>query len=193
MAVMSPQMMGGERVNKLMQSEVFRALVQWVLIDESHLVDEQGSTFIVPYKTLASWCSRLGSRTVWGAFTGTASRSRTPHITKALSFIAEEFVYTCYPINRPNIKYLPCFLEHPFTGESLLDFTFLIPFNMTSPQDITKTLVFAKTIEYGDRAIPFLDYIIALCFPSLADRSKIVLPYNSLMPPDHRQQFAQDF
>lgn len=192
-AVMSPQMMGGDRVNKLMQLTGFQTLVRWVLIDESHLVDEQGSTFIVPYKALASWRSRLGSKTVWGAFTGTASRSRTPHIAKALGFVSGEYVYTRYPIDRPNIKYIPRFFDHPFTGESLLDFTFLIPFDMTSPQAIIKTLVFTKTIEYGDRVIRFLDYIIALRFPHLPDRNKIIMPYNSLMSPEYRTQFAQDF
>lgn len=34
-AVMSPQMMGGDRANKLMRSKSSRRLVRWVLVDES--------------------------------------------------------------------------------------------------------------------------------------------------------------
>ena len=52
--VMSPQMLQGQRLSKYIKDIKYKHLVQWLLIDECHLVDEESRTFLMVYRSIAN-------------------------------------------------------------------------------------------------------------------------------------------
>ncbi|CAK5272578.1 unnamed protein product [Mycena citricolor] len=187
-AVMSPQMLQGSRVAALLKDMKIKRIVRWVLIDEVHLFRESGGTFREPYRAILPFRSRLPSSAVFGAVTGTATPSHALEIAEGLGFRGG-YVNARYSIDRPNVKYIPRFFEHATSGTEFLDLSFVIPFDMKSPQEIPLTLIFAKTIQTGYRIMTFLDSLIPATIPG---RETVIKLYNALMPVHYRRQFIHD-
>ncbi|KIM45746.1 hypothetical protein M413DRAFT_24878 [Hebeloma cylindrosporum] len=188
--VMTPQMLQGFRMKNLLKGREFKDSVRWVLIDEVHLVDEEAGTFLMVYKSIAIFRSLLNSTTTWAAVTATATPERAVEMAKQLGFQPGHHVNARYSIDRPNVKYIPRFFQHPISGHEFLDLSFLIPFGMKSSQDVPLTLIFAKTIASGYAIMQFLDTLLPT---SLPNRFNIIKLYNSLMDLDYRKSFIQDF
>ncbi|PCH41838.1 nucleoside triphosphate hydrolase protein, partial [Wolfiporia cocos MD-104 SS10] len=188
-AVMSPQMLSGERMNSFLRTASNKRQIRWFMVDEAHLVDEESTLWLEPYRGIKMMRARLVSGTIWAAFTGTATPSCSLAIAAGLGFRRGHYVDARYSVDRPNIKYITRFLEYPVSGAEFLDLAFLIPHDMTCAQDIPITLVFCNTIETGYRLMKFLDRLIPSTVPQ---RLKIVKLYNSLMPDNYRQKFVCD-
>ncbi|KAJ7855693.1 P-loop containing nucleoside triphosphate hydrolase protein, partial [Mycena leptocephala] len=192
--VMSPQMLQGRRIGKLLNNPKFKVLVRWMLIDEAHVLDEDSGTFREPYRSILHMRPnymrpRVPSNTVWGATTGTATPSAALRIAAALGFRTGQYVNTRYTIDRPNIKYIPRFFQHPTSGFEFMDLSFFVPFEMKFIHDILLTLIFVKTIKAGYDLMQFLDSLIPTTIPN---RLKIIKLYNSLMPVNYRRKFIAD-
>ncbi|KAJ7215743.1 P-loop containing nucleoside triphosphate hydrolase protein, partial [Mycena rebaudengoi] len=187
--VMSPQMLRSSRVNKLLSNQTFKSAVRWMLIDEAHVIDEASGTFKEPYKAILHLRPRLPSHTVWAAVTATATPVRAFAIAAALGFRSSQYVNVRYSTDRPNIKYIPRFFAHAISGFQFFDFSFVVPFDMLSAQEILLTLIFVKTIQAGYRLMQFLDTLISHKIPN---RLGIIKLYNSLMPLDYRREFIAD-
>ncbi|KAK7013542.1 hypothetical protein R3P38DRAFT_2788432 [Favolaschia claudopus] len=71
-----------------------------------------------------------------------------------------------------------------------LDLSFVIPPNITKPEDILPTAIFAKTIERGFSFMDLLDTLLPLNIPN---RSSLIKLYNGLMPLDYRRKLKADF
>ncbi|KAJ7138471.1 P-loop containing nucleoside triphosphate hydrolase protein, partial [Mycena crocata] len=187
--VMSPQMLQGRAIGQLLKDPKFKELVRWMLIDEAHVLNEEGGTFREPYRGILHFRPRLPSTTVWGACTATATVEDALTITSGLSFRPGEYVNARFTVDRPNIKYIPRFFQHPTSGVQFLDFSFVIPFDMQFASEIMLTLIFVKTIKMGYLLMEFLDSLIPA---GVQDRLKIIKLYNSLMPVDYRRRFIAD-
>ncbi|KAJ7306176.1 P-loop containing nucleoside triphosphate hydrolase protein [Mycena albidolilacea] len=187
--VMSPQMLQGRRVGKLLDDPKFRVLVRWMLIDEAHVLNEESGTFREPYRGILHMRPRLSTKTIWGATTGTATPSAALRIAAGLGFRVGQYVNARYTVDRPNVKYIPRFFAHPISGYEFMDFSFVVPIDMVSPLDIVLTLIFVKTIKTGYDLMKFLDSLIPLTVPN---RLGIVKLYNSLMPVNYRRKFIAD-
>ncbi|KAJ6524145.1 hypothetical protein B0H10DRAFT_1974819 [Mycena sp. CBHHK59/15] len=190
LGVMSPQMLRSPcEVHGSTSISEFRAAVRWMLIDEAHVVGEESGTFKEPYGAILPVRAPLPSGTVWAVVTGTATPARALAIIAALGFQHGRYVSAGYTIDRPNIKYIPRFFEHPTSGFEFLDLSFVVPFGVKSPQEIPSTLIFAKTIQMWYRIMQFLDSLIPSTVPH---RLGIIKLYNVLMPLDYRREFITD-
>ncbi|KAF7366580.1 Nucleoside triphosphate hydrolase protein [Mycena sanguinolenta] len=176
-------------MHKLLSDAKIKSLVRWMLIDEAHVLDDESGTFREPYRGILHTRPRLPSSTVWGAVTGTATVSAAFRIAAGLGFRPGQYVNARYTVDRPNVKIIPRFLQHPTSGFEFLDVSFIVPPDMTCAHDIILTLVFLKTIKLGNQLMQFLDSLIPEWVP---DRLKIIKLYNSLMPVDYRRQFIAD-
>ncbi|KAF8174654.1 hypothetical protein K438DRAFT_1609121, partial [Mycena galopus ATCC 62051] len=165
--IMTPQMVQGTRMQQLLSLPIFAASVRWVSIDEAHLIDQQDGVFVGPYLGLFLLQVKLPSTAMWMAVTVTAMVEHTPIIAAKLGFKADAYINARYLVNRPNIKYIPHFFEHPTTGTEHLNISFVIPRNLTSAKGIISTVIFVKTIE---RRFSYMDYL------------DILLPSESLLP-----------
>lgn len=188
LAVMSPQMLQSERMQKLIGSQTFKNEVRGVQIDEAHLLDEETGEWRVSYATIKHLRPRLPGA-VWAAVTGTATPSRALRIARGLGFQSGHYINARYSVDRPNIKIIPRFLQHPYSGDKFLDLSFLIPRNMERQEDIPLSLVFCETIEEGERVMAYLDSLIPHGIP---DRRKLIRLYNSIMPASYRKQCLHD-
>ncbi|KAJ6557657.1 hypothetical protein B0H19DRAFT_1290747 [Mycena capillaripes] len=133
--------------------------------------------------------ARLPSKAVWAAVTGTATVSAALYIAVGLGFRPGKYVNAGYTIDRPNVKIISLFLEHPTPGFEFMDLSFVVPPDMKSARDIVLTLIFLKTIKSGYELMQFLDTLIPEWVP---DRLKIIELYNSLLPVDYRHKFIAD-
>ncbi|KAJ7854440.1 P-loop containing nucleoside triphosphate hydrolase protein [Mycena olivaceomarginata] len=187
--VMSPQMLQGHRMGKLLNDPKIKCLVRWMLIDEAHVLDEESGTFREPYRGILHMRPRLPSSTVWAGVTGTATVTAALRIAAGLGFRSGQYVNARYTVDRPNVKIIPRFLEYPISGFQFMDLSFIIPPGMIFARDIVLTLIFVKTIKSGYELMQFLDSLIPEWVP---DRLKIIKLYNSLMPVDYRRKFIAD-
>lgn len=103
--------------------------------------------------------------TVHLAISGTACPNGDIIISSKLGFAQDHFVYAQYSVDRTNIKYVVRFLAHASSANDFLDLSFLIPFDMSSAEDITTTLIFCKTIDLGYRVMAYLDSLIPTSIP----------------------------
>lgn len=186
---MSPQMLRGSRMARFLDSIKKSKSVRWMLVDEAHLAADDNDGWRVAYATLKFMRARLFSHTIWAAFTGTATPVEALRIARSLAFNPKSYVNARYSVDIPHIKYTTRFMAHPHSGNDFYDLAFLIPPTMTSPQDIPRTFVFCETIDLGSRVMAFLDSLIPAVVPR---HDQIVKTYNSLMPPDYRQDFIKD-
>ncbi|KAJ6572245.1 hypothetical protein B0H19DRAFT_1348338 [Mycena capillaripes] len=188
--VMSPQMLQGRRMAKLLADPKIKCLILWMLIDEAHVLDEESGIFRESYRGILQMRACLPSKTVWAAVTGTATVFAALHIAAGLGFRPAKYVNARYTIDRSNVKIIPRFLEHPTSGFEFMDLSFVVPPDMkSSARDIVLTLVFLKTIKSGYELMQFLDTLIPVWVP---DPLKIIKLYNSLMPVDYRHKFIAD-
>ncbi|KAJ6463097.1 P-loop containing nucleoside triphosphate hydrolase protein [Mycena vulgaris] len=187
--VMSPQMLQGRRMGKLLNDPKFKSLVRWMLIDEAHVLNEESGTSREPYRSILHMRPRLPTTTVWAAVTGTATPKAALSLASGLGFRSGKYVNARYSIDRPNVKYIPRFFEHPTSGFEFMDLSFVVPLEMMSPLEITLTLIFAKTIRLGFMIMQFLDSLIPSTIPH---RLQIIKLYNALMPVDYRRAFIAD-
>ncbi|EIN10568.1 P-loop containing nucleoside triphosphate hydrolase protein, partial [Punctularia strigosozonata HHB-11173 SS5] len=185
----SPQMLQHQRINQYLSQATFKRQIRWFFVDEAQLVNQQFGEWCTAYRALKHMRARLFTSVTWAAVTGTATHSEAAIIRKELGFHPSSFVNARYSIDRPNIKYIPRFFEHPYTGYQFLDLSFLIPCDMTAPTDIPTTLIFAETIELGWRIMVFLDHLIPLHVPH---RRSIIKLYNSLFERPYREEFIKD-
>ncbi|KAJ7028391.1 hypothetical protein C8F04DRAFT_1265926 [Mycena alexandri] len=169
--VMSPQMLRGRHMGKLLSEAKTKALVRWMLIDEETMRP------------------RLPTATIWATTTDTATLSAALRITSGLGFQSGQYVNARYSIDRPNVKVIPRFFEHPTSAFQLLDLSFVICFGMKHAREIAPTLIFVKTIRGGYDLLNGLDSLIPA---DVLDRLRIIKLYNSPMPIDYRRQFIAD-
>lgn len=189
LGVMSPQMLRSSRILKFIKEPKLKSLVRWMLIDEVHLCDQKDETFVVAYKAIAPMRSLLLSTTIWAAVTGTATPDRALSMARTLGFQPGHYVNARYSVDRPTIKYIPRFFQHAASGNDFLDLSFLIPFQLTSIDQIEPSLVFSMSINRGHRLMRYLDNLIPANFPH---RLEIIKLYNSLKPAEYRKKFLQD-
>ncbi|KAK0474079.1 P-loop containing nucleoside triphosphate hydrolase protein [Armillaria novae-zelandiae] len=177
----------------------FLDTVKWILVDEAHLVDPESApeVYATAYKVIHSLWTRLKSQTTWCAVTGTATPSCAPIMAEKLGFLQGHYKHATYSLDQPNIKYIPQFLQHPFSTETFLDLSFVIPYTTAQISDITKQLIFVSKIHQGYLLQQYLDSLIThvnIRLPCpLPHSERIVMLYNSLMPINDRRQFIHDF
>ncbi|EIN09491.1 P-loop containing nucleoside triphosphate hydrolase protein [Punctularia strigosozonata HHB-11173 SS5] len=189
---LSPQMLRSPRVWRYLNNPDVKREVRWFFVDEAHLVNEHAAEWCTEYQALKEMRARLVNSTVWAAVTGTATRQEAAFIAKTLGFQPGAFVDARYSIDRPNIKFIPRFFEHPYSGSHFLDLSsisFLIPQTMSTPAEIPTTLIFAETIDLGYRIMRFLDSLIPHHVPH---RSSIIKLYNSMWDRPYRERFMED-
>ncbi|KAK7000494.1 P-loop containing nucleoside triphosphate hydrolase protein [Favolaschia claudopus] len=189
-AIMTPQMARGKRMQQLLNLPLFAALIRWVSVDEAHLIDQREGVFKNPYMGLSILRVKLPSTTTWIAVTATAPPERATCIAKKLGFKADSYINARYSVNRPNIKYIPRFFEHATTGTQHLDLSFIIPPGIKSANQIIQSAIFAKTIERG---FSFMDFLDTLLPPDIPNRLSLIKLYNGLMPSHYRRKLKEDF
>ncbi|KAH8088994.1 P-loop containing nucleoside triphosphate hydrolase protein [Cristinia sonorae] len=185
---MTPWMLNSDGFFKLLQNQDIKAAIRWCVIDEAHLVNEQGTVWREPYNAIKLLRPRLLSSTIYLAITGTCSPSEDPIVTKNLGFLPGSYVHARYSLDRSNLKFIPRFLQHATSTDTFLDLAFLIPLETASATDIPTTLIFCKTIGLGYSVMTFLDTLIPA---SIANHDRIILPCNSLWNAEHRNRFRR--
>ncbi|KAJ7195397.1 P-loop containing nucleoside triphosphate hydrolase protein [Mycena rebaudengoi] len=189
MAVMTPKMLFGPEMTALLKTPEFVNLVRWMSIDEAQLVQQEG-IFQAGYKSLPTLRMRLNSSTIWCAATATATAAEALEMGQRLGFHRGYYINARYSLDRPNLKYIPRFFEHPSSGTEFLDFSFVVPLGLLFAVQIIATIIFADTIKRGDDPMSYLDSLIPGHIPR---RLELIKTYNSLMPYDYRQQLKTDF
>ncbi|KAH8096825.1 hypothetical protein BXZ70DRAFT_1065905 [Cristinia sonorae] len=71
---MTPWMLNSDGFFKLLQNQDIKAAIRWCVIDEAHLVSEQGTVWREPYNAIKLLRPRLLSSTTYLAITGTCSQ-----------------------------------------------------------------------------------------------------------------------
>ncbi|KAF9005311.1 P-loop containing nucleoside triphosphate hydrolase protein [Hymenopellis radicata] len=188
--IMTPQMLASEHMSSLFKQQSFLQQLRWFLVDEVHLFDEKESVFAVPYQTLSLLRVRMLPSVIWVSVTATATPDQALHIARRLGYRPSQYINARYPIDRPNLKYFPCFYNHPTSSTDHLDFSFLIPFGLTSAEEIKPTILFARTVDRGYSIMHFLDNLIPHSIPN---RHRLIKLFNSIMPADYRKGLKRDF
>ncbi|KAJ7874113.1 P-loop containing nucleoside triphosphate hydrolase protein [Mycena leptocephala] len=189
-AIMTPQMVQGRRMQELLNSPAFVDLVRWVSIDEAGLVGQKEGVFAAPYLRLSMLRVKLNDSTVWVAVTATATTERAPIMARKLGFRPGGYIDRHYSVNRPNLKYIPRFFQHASTGTEHLDLSFIVPPDMQCAEDIKLSVVFARTIGTGFSIMDYLDDLIPREIPN---RSQLIKLYNGLMTGPYRRNLKRDF
>ncbi|KAJ7245531.1 P-loop containing nucleoside triphosphate hydrolase protein [Mycena rebaudengoi] len=189
-AIMTPQMALGRKMQQLLNSPAFVALIRWVSVDEAGLIDQKNSVFAPHYLRLSILRVKLLTSTQWTAVTASATTERAPIMAKKYGMKPGAYVDARYSINRPNLKYIPRFYQHAHTGSEHLDFSFVVPFGITSALQILLTVIFAHTIERGFSIMDFLDKLIS---PDIPNAGSLIKLYNSLMTSSYRRNLKADF
>ncbi|KIY52247.1 P-loop containing nucleoside triphosphate hydrolase protein [Fistulina hepatica ATCC 64428] len=189
-AAMSPQMVCGARMHTVLSNIKIRVAIRWFMVDEVHLIDDKTTIFMTSYEALRPMRSRLPSSTIFAGFTGSASPEGAIRIARALGFQAGHYIDARYSLDRPHIKTIVRPLKHAFSGHDFLDLTFLIPFQMTSATEIMQTLIFARTINTGQRIMAFLDQLIP---PTIPSHDRLIRLYNALLPREDCEELKRDF
>ncbi len=180
-------MLKNERLQSIVSCSKTRALVRWFCVDEVHLANKKDDTvWLAVYTAIVFMRSRLSSRTIWSAFTGTATLAETQAISRDLGFRPGYFVDSRHTLDRHNVKFIPRFLEHSISGYRFLDLSFLVLQSISSRADIPSTLIFCDTIEFGYRVGLDLDSRLPA---NLEGRNLVVMPCNGLMDAEYREEF----
>ncbi|KAF8193517.1 P-loop containing nucleoside triphosphate hydrolase protein [Mycena galopus ATCC 62051] len=189
-AIKTPQMALGKRMQQLLNSPAFVTLVRWVSVDEAGLIDQKDGVFASWYCRLATLRVKLLTSTQWTAATASATKERAPVMARGYGMRPGAYFDGRYSINRPNLKYIPRFYQHAYTGAEHLDLSFVILPGMKHAWDIVLTVIFAKTIERGFSIMQYLDNLIPFDIPN---RSSPIKLYNSLMSSAYRRKLKSDF
>ncbi|KAJ7278257.1 P-loop containing nucleoside triphosphate hydrolase protein [Mycena rebaudengoi] len=189
-AIMTPQMALGRKMQQLLNSPAFVALIRWVSVDEAGLIDQKNGVFAPHYLRLSILRVKLLTSTQWTAATASATTERAPIMAKKYGMKPGAYVDARYSVNRPNLKHIPRFYQHAHTGSGHLDFSFIVPFGITSALQILLTVIFAHTIE---RAFSIMDFLDKLISPDIPNAGSLIKLYNSLMTSSYRRNLKADF
>ena len=171
-------MLTSERFKPLLADQKFCDRLRLVFVDECHLVEEQGMDFRPRYKEIGQLHHRLPSSVPWVAVSAMLPNDQTfDKVMISLGFNPGNYIRDHLPIDNPHICYLPQFFHYPISGTTFLDITWLIPSTITSAADITKSLVFCKTINLGTRVYRFLQRLLHQPLSS----NEVILSYHSLI------------
>jgi ATP-dependent helicase YprA (DUF1998 family) len=157
-------------------------------LDEMHLYDETDSVFIEPYGGVPNYRYLAPSTTTWVGASGTISPSRALIIASGLGFFGD-YVHATYSVDRPNVKYITRFFEHPYTGSVRHDFDKFIPFKANSVDDIKRTIIF---LDHYDEAYSLMLHLESLLSWQLPERSDIIKLYSGLFDIDYRRKTLRD-
>ncbi|KAK7063962.1 P-loop containing nucleoside triphosphate hydrolase protein [Favolaschia claudopus] len=189
MGVMTPKMLCEAEMTALLKKDAFVNLVRWVSIDEAQLARQAG-VFQAGYKSLVYLHIRLPKSTVYTLASATAPPAEAVLIAKSLGLQPGTYKHARYSVDRPNLKYIPRFFQHPTTTGHFLDISFVVPIDMESAPDIIPTIMFAETILRGDQLMTYLDGLMPANIPG---REHIIKTYTSLSTPKYRAQLKEDF
>ena len=174
----------------VLTDSAFKQHLCLIFIDECHLVDEQGADFRPCYKLIGLLRSRIPTHIPWVAVSATLPPGPCFNtVMDSLGFQRNHYIHHPLPIDNHNICYIPKILQHPTSGSSFLDLSWLIPTSITSPHDITKTLIFCETIALGCRVHNFLQLLL----PQPLCGNKTILPYHSLLSKSGRTTAMENF
>lgn len=184
---MSPEMLQEKAFTRLLSVKRFINILEWLWADEAHLIEEWGREWRDSYLHIGKLRNRLPSRIVWGAWSATMAVGKARQdVLQSLGFQSGDFVESHQPINRPEILFLPRFLQHGLGGSAFPDFDWLIPLEAKSSGDIPgEVICWCDTIELGTRFMAYLDGLIPVDW---ADRRDIVMPFHSLISPGGRRR-----
>ncbi|KAK7027150.1 P-loop containing nucleoside triphosphate hydrolase protein [Favolaschia claudopus] len=189
MGVMTPKMLCETEMTALLRKAAFVNLVRWVSIAEVQLVRQAG-VFQAGYNSLVYLHIRLPKSTVYTLASATAPPAQAVIIAKSLGLQPGTYKHARYSVDRPNLKYIPRFFQHPTTTRHFLDVSFVVPINMKIAADILPTIMFAETILRGDQLMIYLDGLMPADIPG---REHIIKTYTSLSTPKYRAQLKKDF
>ncbi|KAI4521075.1 P-loop containing nucleoside triphosphate hydrolase protein, partial [Schizophyllum commune Loenen D] len=168
--------------------------IRWMLIDEAHLVDDEGTVFREHYRLLGNLRSVLKSKPIWVAVSGSVLESRRDATTGKLGFHPGYFVNARYSQDIPRVKIISRFLRHATTQGSFLDLSWLVPRSARTLADIPQAIVFVSTITQDGLALErFLDKLVKICMPNAPNRRNAIRQYNSMLTPQQRGDWADDF
>ena len=161
LVVMTPQMFTGSRFAALLRSAEFKSQIKYVAIDEAHLVDDvQSGPFYGPYNGISVMRNVLPSATTWIIATGSATVAQERLMAAKLSMIPGKYIRARHSLDRPNIMYDIRFFRFPTSTGQHLDLSFLVPFDIKSPSEIRKTIVFSGTFIRGYSAMCAIDSLL---------------------------------
>ncbi|KAJ7691531.1 P-loop containing nucleoside triphosphate hydrolase protein [Mycena rosella] len=171
-AIMTPQMVKSKRMQQLLNSRDFVALVRWVSIDEGQLIEQKDGVFAAGYLSLSILRFKLNSSAVWIVVTATATKARAPVMAKKFGF-------------KPG-----AYIDARYSTQSQIHPTLLRTRPYRNAEDIVPTVIFAKTIERGFSIMDYLDKLIPSTIP---DAGFLIKLYNGLMTSTYRRNLKSDF
>ena len=189
LVIVSPEMLASRSFNQVLQDSWFQMHLCLIFVDECDLVEAQGSSFRPCYKSISDLRARLPTSIPWVAVSATLPQETFDHVMNSLGFNHGRYIYMSLPIDNPNICYVPRFRSYPTSTNTFLDLAWLIPPNITSITDITKTLIFCETIASGHNVERFLKCLLP---PSLSSGNTI-RPYHSLISDHGRSHTMESF
>ncbi|KAF8594836.1 P-loop containing nucleoside triphosphate hydrolase protein [Ceratobasidium sp. AG-I] len=184
--ILGPEMLTSSKFSALLKNTRFVDRIKTVVIDECHLSDEW-KEFRGAYQDIKRLRNRLPSRIAWLALSGTISPEEFPALSLGLGFLSGQYELVRESVDRPNIKYVLRILRHATSGHSMLDFSWLIPREMTDIDEIPITIVFVNTISHGHK---LRTYLTSLLPSHITGRSRthLVRGYHGMSTSKYRKE-----
>jgi superfamily II DNA helicase RecQ len=158
-----------------------------VFIDEAHCISHWGDLFCKKYASLGIIRPFLPKSTPIIAVTATLTpRIHNDLITK-LQFDHDNYLFINIGNNRPNVSQVVHAMEHLMN--TYCDLDFLVPEDMSHPEDIKKGFLYCDDINLGGNIVDNLNARVMLEFHGQG----LICPYNAAMSRKYRADVMQLF
>ncbi|KAG9123823.1 hypothetical protein FRC07_013843 [Ceratobasidium sp. 392] len=178
--LISPETLLSRRIiDRLLRDPDISKMIFSVIIDEAHCVSFWSDTFRKKYGALHIIRPFLPRNTPMIALSATLTpRVRRDIITRLN--LSSTHIFINEGNDKHNLTVIAARAKYPLI--SLYDLAFLIPFLTFHPLDIPVTMVYADSIEVGQRIVRFLTSLL----PPHLQNAGIIRPYNARLTHEYR-------
>lgn len=185
----------------LIKNQVFLALLRYLDVDEIHLMDSWGQTFLEkPYQAISNLRYRLTTTVVFTGLTATLIPGGSEkRVLDGLSFVRvkptksrtkDGYILYQLPIDRPRLKYTARFLKHSISGMTFPDFYWIISLLLRQSEFSQRIVISCGTIDLATRLMEWIESFLPSHLPH---RDLVVMPYHSLLGDAARTKTISNF
>ncbi|KAJ3555921.1 hypothetical protein NM688_g2307 [Phlebia brevispora] len=199
--LISPEMVQSRPfVDRLLRNSLFARKVLSIFVDEVHCISHWGADFRKKYDSIAVVRAFLPSMTPVIAVSATLTRRVRRDIESKLQYPKHRKRFHNAGNDRHNVSIVTRAMQHPM--HTYADLDFVIPKDITSAEDIPKTLIYADSIDTGNAII---DHLATLLTSRVQDSGSdgahystglhrgIIRPFNASLSHAYRTEAMAQF
>ncbi|PPQ92834.1 hypothetical protein CVT25_004322 [Psilocybe cyanescens] len=184
--LLSPEMLVGARfVDGVLRKIGSRCLA--VFIDEAHCVSHWGASFRKAYSRIGLIRAFLPRDTPIVAVTATLTPLVQQDLVSKLQFNRNEYLFINLGNDRQNVSQVVRAMEHP--ANTFRDLDFLVPIDMSSPNNIRKGFLYCDDIKAGSLITDYLNKRVTPVYRHYG----LIRPYNASMSKKYRKRVMRLF